>query len=70
MIFLPCGKGLPAQFVDFLSYEKVAGAEVRVGVRSVVVRVEVEQAIVAVRVVVTADIGRTLRAVRVRVSSA
>ena len=36
--------------------DKVAGAEVRVGVRCVVVRVEVEEAIVIVVVVITTDI--------------
>ena len=53
------------QLIDIPNFEKVAGAEVAVGVRRGVVRIEVEEPEVRVVVVVAADIGRVERAVRV-----
>ena len=43
----------------------MSGAQVRAGVRSVVVRVEVEEAVVGVGVIVAADIDRVRAGVRV-----
>ena len=43
----------------------MSGAEVGVGVRSVVVRIEVEQAIVVVAVIVAADVQHVRARVRV-----
>ena len=53
------------QLIDIPNFEKVAGAEVAVGVRRGVVRIEVEEPVVRVVVIVAADIGRVERAVRV-----
>lgn len=52
-----------------LQNNKVAGAQVVVGVRGVVVAVEVEEAIIIVRVIVTTDIKRTVAGVRVDIVS-
>ena len=54
------------QLIDIPNFEKVAGAEVAVGVRRGVVRIEVEQPIVGVVVVVATNIQRVSVAVRVR----
>lgn len=51
-----------------VSHRKGAGAEIAVRVRRRIVRVEVEQAVVAVRVVVAADIRRAGGGVRVDVT--
>ena len=64
-IFLPSGTVLSAQLVNIPIYEKDAGAEIRVAVGRIIVRVEVEQPIVRVVVVVAADISRAQRRVRV-----
>ena len=53
------------QLIDIPNFEKVAGAEVAVRVRRGVVRIEVEEPVVRVVVIVAADIGRVERAVRV-----
>lgn len=52
-----------------LQNNKVAGAQVVVGVRGVVVAVEVEEAIIIVRVIVATDIERTVAGVRVDIVS-
>lgn len=49
---------------------KVSGADVGVGFRSVIVRIEVEETIVRVRIIVAAHLSDTIAGVRVDVANA